>query len=191
MNAYLTATARYFGFPALTLRLGRRSRQRLLWVSLLPMIIVSANLIQIALSFAFDQLGGFFTDSSEVPEFWMRLFFVSQALDAALTPLALAALFAAGIQAWSRAEGSWMFLIGVTLAAAALGLGTTSAFMYGALSSNDVYTLRAPTWTFLANPLAFLSIGYFFVAFRSIPAGPAQRNPRPFGSFRARRRSGP
>ncbi|HEU4758808.1 MAG TPA: hypothetical protein VFT91_02385 [Dehalococcoidia bacterium] len=174
MDAYLTSAMRSQGFPGFTLRLTRRSQRRLVWVSFLPMLVVSAILIDLALSYAFDSL--FLGAAGQsVPDAWSRLSAVSDTLRSFGMPLALAIFFAAGTQGWSRAEGSWMFLTGAVLAFLALGLGLASMLIYALEDIRDTQMWRPQTWTFIANELSFLAVGYFFVAYR---AGALARAPR-------------
>ncbi len=167
MNAYLQSVAAYFGLSRLDFRLEEDSWKRIVRVSILPTVVFAATLIQVSLRIKFAE-----SMPLEMPEFWQRVESISD-LAPALVPLAVAAVFASGLRPWSRAEGSWMFLIGAALAAVSLGLVLSAAFMYALLGREDAHLLRAYTWAFVGYVAGFLAVGYFFVAYRSMPTGQA------------------
>ena len=166
MDAYLQSVAIYFGFPRLVFRLNESSRKRIMRVSILPASVFAATLISVSLEINF---GGSIT--LEMPEFWQRVAATSSLMQA-LLPLAVAVLFASGLRPWGRAEGSWMFLIGAALAAVSLGLGLSAALMGALFSWEDAQLLYASDWASIARVAGFLAIGYFFVAYRSMPTAP-------------------
>jgi hypothetical protein len=148
VDAYLQSVATYFGFPRLVLQLNERSRKRIMRVSILPAVVFVGTLIGVSLEINFG---------AEI-SFHMQ----------ALVPLAVALVFASSFRLWSRAEGSWMFLIGAALAAVSLGLGLSAALMYALLNWDDAQLLHVYDWATIARVAGFLAVGYFFVAYRSL-----------------------
>lgn len=178
MNAYLQSVATYFGFPRLVLRLNERSRKRITRVSILPAAVFTATLIGVSLEINFGA-----EISLAAPQFWQRVAATSFHMQA-LVPLAVALVFASGLRPWSRAEGSWMLLIGAALAAVALGLGLSAALMYALLSFEDAQLLHVYDWATIARVAGFLAVGYFFVAYRSIASRRPLARRRRRASFR-------
>jgi hypothetical protein len=175
MNETLRAFTAWLGFPGLTFDLDQPSRRRIIWVSALPALIVVAVLTQIALILVFDDFDPY---PGFAPEFWRRIWLLSQAV-ATATPVAVAILIGAGVRPWRRSEGSWMLLIGLALAFVAFGLVTASAWIYAVFDFSDAVTLRADIWLLYSWEPGFLAIGYFFLAFRSLGGGRRSASPRP------------
>jgi hypothetical protein len=161
MSNTLRAFTTWLGFPGLTFDLSERSRRRILWVSALPALIVSAVLTDISLGYALDEY-------LPPPEFWERVSAVAGTVQYAMLPLGVAVLVAAGLRPWSRSEGSWLLLIGLSLATAAFGLATVSSGMHALYGLEEAQDLRAYTWASAAYPAGFLAIGYFFLAYRAL-----------------------
>ena len=174
MDAYLQRIATYFGFPRLVFRLNEDSRKRIMRVSILPAAVFAGTLINVSLQIKFRDAW------PEMPEFWQRVAITSDVAQE-LVPLAVAVVFAFGLRPWSRAEGSWMFLIGAALAAVSLGLGLSAALMYALLGLEDALHLYAYVWVYTAHVAGFLAVGYFFVAYRAMATGqpvtPSRRSP--------------
>ncbi len=184
MSAFDQIREAYFGGSEMPLPLSPESRRRLIWVSLAPGLVLAAAVIRTALILIFEDnaLYGFpgggddsflFRDAGfhGVPLFWRRLYAACEALPVA-EPLALALLFAAGLRAWSRAEGSWMRVIGVSLAAVALASGAFVVGAYALLSRSGLQDLDTFTWMMLARTFGMMAIGYFFLAYRGATAPP-------------------
>jgi len=160
MSAFAEIREACFGGSGMPPPLTHRSRRRLAWVSLAPGVVLAAAVIHAAISLSYSDLAlygfpggggstvlgsfGFFPD--QAPTFWRRLFAVTEALQT-LAPLALALLFAAGLQRWSRAEGSWMRVIGVSLAGIALAAGAFAAGGYVVLGEVVLVHVRDDLWT--------------------------------------------
>jgi len=189
MSAFAEIREACFGGSGMPPPLTHRSRRRLAWVSLAPGVVLAAAVIHAAISLSYSDLAlygfpggggstvlgsfGFFPD--QAPTFWRRLFAVTEALQT-LAPLALALLFAAGLQRWSRAEGSWMRVIGVSLAGIALAAGAFAAGGYVVLDRTDDRGLHLTTWMSLARTFGLMAVGYFFLAYRAIQ--PVRTNTR-------------
>jgi len=174
MNETLRDLSAWLGFPRLTFDLDERSRRRIMWVSVLPALIVSAVLTEISLGYALEQ-------NVPPPDFWDRVGGVASAVEFGMLPVAVAILFAAGLRPWRRAEGSCLLLIALALAITALGLATVSSGMFAVFDPQKAQNLRAYTWLTTAQPFGLLAIGYFFLAFRALVIGgrrPAVRRPR-------------
>ena len=172
MSAFDQIRDVYFGNAGAPMRLSPEQSRRVLWTSVAPAVIVVAVLVYTALSIIYgrDELydfGGEFGHGS-APFFLRRAYTVSQVIQAfEFIPLAL--LFAAGLQPWTRAEGSWMILIGAALAAIALAC---SAFVIGtyAVLGRDEHGFRTDLWMSMASTFALMAIGYFFLAYRGASA---------------------
>jgi hypothetical protein len=178
MSAFDQIREVYFGSSGMPLPLGPKSRGKLMLVSLAPAMVLAAAVIHAAISLTYSDfaLSGRIFDSTMLsilntygdlaPEPVRRLYAVTEALQA-LEPLALALLFAAGLQRWSRAEGSWTRAIGVTLAGIALAAGAFAVGAYAVLDRTDDKDLHLSTWMSLAGTFGLMAIGYFFLAYRS------------------------
>jgi hypothetical protein len=165
MNDLLVAAARTFGIPGLSFKLDRESQRRVVLVSVLPALVVCALLVIVGLAYAFGP-------EQDMPEAWFRVSLVSSTASTAFLPVAIAFLFASGIGTWNSAAGSWMFVIGLSLAVIAMGLAMVGTFLFGAYDTLDAFNWHANTWLLIAADLGFLSIGYFFVAFRALTPSP-------------------
>lgn len=176
MSAFDQIRDVYFGSARAPMRLTPKARQRVLWTSVAPTVIVVAVLLYTALSIIYspDELFGY-----GAPLLVRRAFTVSRVLQS-LEFLPLALLFAAGLQAWTRAEASWMILIGTALAAISIVCGAFVVGAFAVLDPDDVDDVRADLWMNIASSFALMAIGYFFLAYRgaSGPAGPPRKMPR-------------
>ncbi len=170
MSAFDQIRDVYFGNARAPMRLSPEARRRLLWTSLAPGVIVFAVLISTALSIIYssNELADGSFGSGSAPFLVRRVYTVSRVLQT-LEFLPLALLFAAGLQAWTRAEGSWMILIGTALAATALVCG---AFVVGAFAvlGWDDHGVRTDLWMNIAGSFALMAVGYFFLAYRGASA---------------------
>jgi hypothetical protein len=191
MSAFDQIKDVYFGSARAPLRLSPEAKRRVLWTSLAPAVIVLAVLIRTALSIIYGagELYDFGGENGHgsAPLLVRRVYTVSGVLQY-LELVALALLFAAGLQKWTRAEGSWMILIGTGLVAIAIVCG---AFVVGARTvlGPDDHGLRTDLWLTMASVYALMATGYFFLAYRGASApqepGEAQgeqphgREPRP------------
>jgi len=172
MSAFDQIRDVYFGSARAPMRLTPEARQRVLWTSVAPAVIIVAVLVYTALSIIYSR--GELADGpfgGNAPFLVRRAYTVSVIL-MTLEFLPLALLFAAGLQGWTRAEGSWMILIGTALAATALVCG---AFVVGsrAVLGWDDHGVRTDLWQNIAGSFALMAIGYFFLAYRSA-AAPAE-----------------
>ncbi len=172
MSAFDQIRDVYFGSARAPMRLSPEARRRVLWTSVAPGVIVLAVLINTALSiyYSSNELADWPAQfgHGSAPFLARRLYTVSgvvQALE--FVPLAL--LFAAGLQAWTRAEGSWMILIGTALAATAVVCG---AFVVGtfAVLGRDDHGVRTNLWINIAHTFGLMAVGYFFLAYRGATA---------------------
>lgn len=179
MQRYAGLSRRYLAFP-LTFKLAAYSRRRLIWANVLPMIMVTTVLVVLVLTFANDPSPDF--------GFWERLENVARSLLEFGIPLTVAVLFAGGLQKWSRAEGSWMFAIGIGLAAVAFAMGAVGVLIIAAVEPQDFSAWGLHSWGPMAWHLAFLSVPYFFVAHRSSLARGSPRSLAREGRPRPRER---
>ena len=171
----------------LDFRVGAESRRRILLASAFPGIVLAAALVQFLLEFAYSRSDLYAPlGYSRAPEIWQRLYILLVGVRY-VQVAALAGLSAAAILQWSRAEGSWMFAIGATLAGLALILGIVAALMQAAIRDFEfLEEIRLSSWQQLPPTFGLLSVGYFFVAYRGL--GSVRRlSPVP----RARRRRPP
>jgi hypothetical protein len=171
MSAFDQIRDVYFGSAHAPMRLGPEERRRLLWTSTAPAVIVLAVLISTALSIIYSRgelFDGPLGSHGSAPFLLRRVYTVSMELRV-LQSLPLALLFAAGLQPWTRAEGSWMILIGTALAATATVCG---AFVVGvaAVLGQDDHGLRTDLWRNIAWSFSLLAVGYFFLAYRAATA---------------------
>lgn len=182
MSAFEQIRDVYFGSAQAPMRLNAKARRRVIWTSVAPSVVMVAVLVYTALSIIYSR--GELADGpmglhGSAPFLVRRVFTVSGILiGLEFVPLAL--LFAAGLQPWTRAEGSWMILIGTALAATAIVCG---AFVIGASAvlGRDDHGVRTDLWRNVASSFALMAIGYFFLAYRSAssPARSSRNVPGP------------
>ena len=178
----LQRLGRQLGLP-LDFDLGEKERGRIMRASILPGVILVAALIRFVLEAAYDFdllaiYGILFTQSDliDAPDVWLRVYRMAYQFGH-IEYAGAAALFAAGVFAWSRAEGSWFFLIATALATVSLlgGVALAIAFLIsadGALLYDD---LKAVSVASFAETTGLLSIGYFFLAYRGLTSTPRRR----------------
>lgn len=169
MSAFDQIRDVYFGSAGTPLRLSPEQRRRVLWASIAPAVIVGAVLISTALSIIYgpgELAGGPFGYGA--PFLVRRLYIVAISLRT-LSYLALALLFAAGLQPWTRAEGSWMILIGTALAIVAVLCGAFVVGVYAVHGMGD-FSLRTDLWMDVASSFGLMAVGYFFLAYRGATA---------------------
>ena len=158
----------------LTWTLDHNTRRRIMVASAVPALIVAAQLIQVALGYAFspDELYGYGADPGEL---WVRLNRAAGLTVETLLPVAIGVLFLGGISRRSRAEGSWMFVFGAGLAVVATVFGMLSTFLY-TVTEDFVFLsdIGVDLWPDMARTFGFLSIGFFFVAYRGLSSVPAE-----------------
>lgn len=172
MSAFDQIRDVYFGSARAPMRLSPEARRRVLWASVAPAVVVLAVLIRTALSILYDA-GELFDYGGELghgsaPLLVRRLYTVSSVLRT-MQFVALALLFATSLQRWTRAEGSWMILIGTALAAIAIVCGAFVVGVY-AVDGRAEYGLRTNLWVEMASDFALLAVGYFFLACRGASA---------------------
>jgi hypothetical protein len=170
MLTFFQESARSIGVRGLSLRMSGGRADRIIWASVLPFILISLMLSLLALSFVFGNRPLFegvdFHDND--PVVWSRLYWIASGTRESLLFISLAVLVLHGISRWSRAEASWMFVIGATLL---LGAGIFAALtisLFVIFNSFDAFDLRAGLWREWAATLGLLSAGYFFVAYRGL-----------------------
>lgn len=165
-------------------RIDDNSRRRLIMASALPAFVVAAQLTLVALSYIFspDELY-YGREVGGAGEFWVRLNRAATVAVDTLLPVAIAVLFLVGILGWTRPEGSWMLLAGAGLATLAAWFATMTIVTYAATEDFElIYDIGAEQWPDMARTFGFLSVGYFFVAYRGLATSrrvPAPRRQQP------------
>jgi hypothetical protein len=83
-------------------------------------------------------------------------------------------LFLAGLRRWSHAEGSWMLLIGALLVVVAIVFGLMAMLVIAAIDDEGlILDLRVRfVWLDIAQTFGFISIGFFFLAYRGLSQAP-------------------
>ena len=149
-------------------RLTEGSRRKIILASTLPALIVVAQVVEAIILYAFNE------DRLFGEGLWHRLYYGSAAFRA-LSPVAVGALFFAGLLRWSRMEGTWMLVIGAALASVAVLLGflgaVVSALITDRMLLSDLHVLDV--WVGSAYTFGLLSVGFFFVAHRGLTQAPA------------------
>jgi hypothetical protein len=156
----------------LDFEIGDESRKKILLASALPIIVLGAHLVQLALEIVYSPadlapqegfLGG-------APELWQRLYllcFNVQVIQAA----AVASLFAAALFSWTRPESSWMLIIAVLLVGTALALAAFKAMTELITEDSELANdLLLFSWQRLASTCGLMAIGYFFLAYQGVGA---------------------
>ncbi len=167
----------------LSWRLNESSRNRLFLAGALPAIVIAGQITAAALSYIFSPSELYYGEFLEggPDEFWRLLYRATTTLSV-LQPAAVGALFFAGVRRWSRDEGSWMLVVGAVLAGIAILLGCTATVVLTATEDQDLIDdLRVQfVWADIAQNFGFLSVGFFFVAYRGLaPSMRAASRTRP------------
>lgn len=177
MSAFQSIALR-LGLPPLDFNLDEYQRGRIMRASIVPAAVLIAHVTRILLEFEYSSLELLGVDSvHDAPNTWQRVYQVAWDVQY-IQYLALASLFAAGLYRWTRSEGTWSLVIGVTLAIAAFvvfcGVASIqlvtqdSAIAFGGLSS----------WLSLSGACGLLAIGYFFLAYRGLASQTPPRRRR-------------
>ncbi len=151
---------RYFGYRRLTFDLDNASVRQLYRINSLPLLVVVALAVQLIASYRLESTLGDRT-------IWDEVFWVADIGIRSGTPLSLAVLFAAGMQKTTRATGSWLLVIGILLVLTGAGFGVASIALITFTGVQEAFNLKAGLWTQWSASLAFLAVGYFFVAYRA------------------------
>ncbi len=151
-------------------QLTEASRRRLILASALPGLVIAAELVKVILTYSFSpiELSG---EISSEP--WHRIYVAASNLQV-LSSVAVAVLFFAGLRRWSRADGTWMFLVGALLASVAIFFGSMAILVLTAIDDEHlILDLRVRyAWLDISNTFGFISIGFFFVAYRGLSQTP-------------------
>jgi len=139
----------------------------------LPALVIIAEIVMTIMIYAFspaEVVGGI---SSEP---WHRIYRAAYGLHL-LSAVAVAVLFFAGLGRWSRAEGSWMSVMGAFLAIVAGCVGFSAVVIETAIDDPDVLLdLRVHfVWFDIAQTFGLMAIGFFFLAYRGLSEGPARQ----------------
>ena len=161
MLQFLKSIGRYFGYHRLTFDLDPVSVGRLGWVSILPLSVIVALAVATLASYRTDDFQSLDLNT------WRQVSLTAAISIQAGVPLSLAVAFAAGMQKWSRAAGSWMLMFGLTLLLAGAGFGAASVVLAVTTSFESVFDVKVQLWTQWSASLAFLAVGYFYVAYRA------------------------
>jgi hypothetical protein len=156
-------------------QLDERSRRRLIQAAALPALLIVAMLIRIPLLIVYSPAELADLDEFGAPELWQALYRLLTTLDI-LTPTAVAILFLAGLRAWSRAEGSWMLLVGGLLATIAMAFGVLYALVLTVTDDQEVLNDLRVNWLWydITQTFGLLAVGFFFVAYRGLSSPPAE-----------------
>jgi hypothetical protein len=172
MSAFDQIRQAYFGSTRLPGHLTPQALRRVL-LSVVPgAVIVVASVLHAVLQLVYSnyELGfpglGY---PGEAPAFWRRADAAAEAL-ISFSSLAVALLFATGVRNWTRSEGAWVLLIGLVLAGSALALALFVVGGFALFSTDGLRDLKMYIWQQLGITLGFLSIGYFFLAYRGASA---------------------
>jgi hypothetical protein len=160
-------------------RLDERSKRRLMQACALPAIVIAAMLSRALLEYTYGP-EDLVADEFGAPELVQRFYRAVASLDL-LTNAAVAVLFLAGLRSWSRAEGSWMLLVGGLLTAVAIVLGALITLSYTATTDVDLLLdLRVFTlWPDIVDTCGLLAVGFFFVAYPGLSSPNAERATQP------------
>lgn len=167
--------ARSVGIRGLEFTLTEGDKTRLLYASILPSILLAANLIGLALDIYYgDELvfvggGSGFFPGGPVPEFWQRVYNIAEILSG-VGVIALAGLFIAGIPRVSRGVGSWAAGIAMLSLAVAGCFMAGAAFVLGVLElpSDTIQDLRVHLWVSWSHDAGLIAVGYAFLAYRGL-----------------------
>ena len=148
-------------------RLGGASRRRVIFASFLPALVIVAELVRTIMFYSFSWAELIGRGISSEP--WHHIYVAVNNLHL-LSAVAVAVLFFSGLGRWSRAEASWMFLVGTLLAIIAIVLGFLAILILTALDDPDlILDLRLQfLWPDVSQTFGFLAIGFFFVAYRGL-----------------------
>ena len=148
-------------------RLGGASRRRVILASFLPALVIVAELVRTIMFYSFSPAELIGRGISSEP--WHHIYVAVNNLRV-LSAVAVAVLFCSGLGRWSRAEASWMFLVGTLLAIIAIVLGFLAILVLTAIDDPDVILdLRLQfLWPDVSQTFGFLAIGFFFVAYRGL-----------------------
>ena len=168
IQARFVRIARLLGIRGLDFTLNAADKDRLVYASLLPLILFAGILVALAIEVVYGQEQAYGLDRDAVGA-WQRIHAVAGVLES-ITPLVVAGLFIAGIARVSRGVASWSALIacGLLLLAGLLFMGTAVAYGVVNLTYEETEDLHIFKWSFWAYDAAFVAIGYAFLAYRGL-----------------------
>ena len=180
MSAFDQIRDVYFGGARMPLSLDSQERRRIMWVSVAPAVIVAAVIVSTVLNLAYGTGQLYFpSNMGGAPSFWKHVDAVTDGL-LGMQFAALALLFAAGLQNWTRAEGSWMLFLGTVLGCVALVLALFVVGAFALFSRAEAQDdVKVFLWQRMAGSFGVMAIGYFFLAYRGASAPPETDEPQP------------
>ena len=160
----------YLSLLDLTRPLEAASRRRLLLLVALPAFIVAAQLVEVALAYVYNPGELYYADQFGGPaELWQRLYRFATLAVQTLWPVTVGVLFLGGILTWTRAQATWIFMAGAFLAGVAILFGSAATVIYTVTEDDELISdISADLWLDVARTFGFLSIGFFFVAYRGL-----------------------
>ena len=166
----LPRIAALFGLTGFTFRLSGRERDRLIYISMLPLLVIAAIAFELYIRIHSGNLTALLADN-------YRLYAVSQTIASLALPISVAILFVAGVAPVSRPAASWTALIASVLILIALVSGAfVTIVVLGSTASNfDPSRYYSDVWRTLSYSCGFLAVGYAFLAYRGLSRPPGRR----------------
>jgi hypothetical protein len=172
-EAAFIRVARTFGIRGLDMSLTGPDKDRLVLASILPLLLLAANVAALLIEVAYGDRALVGSYSNEGTVWWARVLSVA-AIVKSSTMLAVAGLFIAGIAPVSRGIGSWAALItfGSASLAAVLVVATCLAVGVFVLNGEDMQDFHVYDWPGWAYDASALALGYAFLAYRGLYINP-------------------
>jgi hypothetical protein len=164
---YIDRIAAWFGIGDIDFRLSRTDRNRLMYASIFPAVILVGSLVSLLIDMSYS--GNTFSFDRTIP-WWSRVDAVIGTVTSPLLPLAVALLFLFSIYPASRALGAWSFVLVAVFLIATTCLAILGALPFVFKGGDAIYRddwYRSHLADF-ANEFAYLAIGYAFLAFRGL-----------------------
>jgi hypothetical protein len=158
----LPRIAALFGLTSFTFRLGRRERDWLIYISILPLLVIAAIAVELYIRI---DLG----NATQLGDNY-RFYVASQDIPSLALPVSVAVLFVAGVAPVSKPVASWAALIASVLILIAFvsGAFVTIVDLGASASRFDPTRYYSDVWRTLSYACGFLAVGYAFLAYRGL-----------------------
>jgi len=160
MTVYTKGILSAFQLDGVSFALDEASKRRLMAISAIPFLAVSAMVAQ---SWLRVVIGWPSHDPLE-SEALVRGQYAASFAAAVLTPLSLAVLIGAGVLELTDAERMWALALAAGAALVALGFAVTVVVMALGLEESELSQFHVDVWIGLGSNLGFIAAGYAYCA---------------------------
>jgi hypothetical protein len=161
---------------AFELSLSTETRKRVLWVSVVPLLVLAMHMLHYGIEANYDirgyYYGGVLLNGAEepIPNSWRHLYNFTGTAATPLLVFAAPLLFLFGVERVTRQEGSWYLLIAAGLALVGLAMSLVPPILYLVYEpvNPSLEDWRTDIFFTLGTSAGSLALGYAFLAYRGL-----------------------